>query len=72
MCINNLALFSQRNKCAKLLHTHNIKALVSGEEFWAQIMIGCGGLAAAWEPGGEKQPQMANTLTEKAQRQYPH
>lgn len=27
-------------------NAHNIKALVSGEEFWAQIMIGCGGLAA--------------------------
>lgn len=48
LCINNSAsiLSFLIKTCAKQFHTHNIRAMVSGEEFWTQIMIGCGDLAA--------------------------
>lgn len=55
----------------ELTNRHNIKASVSGVEFWAQIMTGCGGLAAqssllVWK---RKTTQMVNTHTHLESRE---
>lgn len=50
-----------------LTNTQILRVPVSREEFWAHILqwaVGVWQLAAGWEMGGEKQPQMAKTHAE--------
>lgn len=72
LCINNSAsiLSFLIKTCAKQFHTHTILGPLSvvrnfGPRLW--LAVGIWQHTAAWEPGGEKQPQMAHTYSESTE-----